>query len=167
MILYCTDVKNHQCKCVRNYMRDCLNAKSATLLVLLLAVGFGLAGCGTDAGTNANDDISVPAVTTTFPEDGDTGVWLDVVVLANFNQPMDPTSLDTSTFTLTRGTEVVQGTVNYADGTATFTPSEQLSPFVTYTATVSGGVRSATGELLGEGMDWSFTTGDTFEPQPG
>src|SRR5438876_9493804 len=66
-----------------------------------------------------------------------------------------------------QGTTPVAGTVRYADGTATFTPTGNLAPLTTYTATISTGVRDLAGNPLTSDMSWSFTTGvapDTTAP---
>src|SRR5436190_1286250 len=80
---------------------------------------------------------------------------------------MDPSTINTSTFTLKRGTTPVAGTVNYSGVTATFAPAGNLAPLTTYTATISAGARDLAGNALPADLVWSFTTGlipDTTAP---
>src|SRR5207249_741975 len=71
------------------------------------------------------------------------------------------------TFTLTQGTTVVAGTVSYTNGTAIFTPADNLAPLTTFTATISTRVKDLAGNPLTTDISWSFTTGvapDTTAP---
>jgi hypothetical protein len=73
---------------------------------------------------------------------------------------MDPSTITTSTFTLSQGNTPVVGTVGYAAGskTATFLPSAPLAAGTVYTATVTTGVRDTNGLALLTNFVWSFTT---------
>src|SRR3989475_251424 len=80
---------------------------------------------------------------------------------------MDPTTISTATFTLRQGTTPVAGTVSYTGVTGTFTPTANLAPLTTYTATISTGARDLAGNALSTDIIWSFTTGvipDTTAP---
>jgi hypothetical protein len=92
----------------------------------------------------------------TSPGANETGVALDAVVTVVFGQAMDPASLTSSTFTVGGA----QGAVTYdpSSRTATFTPSVNLTPGTRYTATLSSGVRDATGRSPSGGYTWSFLT---------
>jgi YD repeat-containing protein len=103
----------------------------------------------------ATTDLSV---TTTNPADGATGVSPATSVSATFSYEMNPSTINTSTFTLDNW---VTGTVSYDSGaiTATFTPNAPLAYNTTYTATISTGVANSDGTNLAEPKTWSFTTG--------
>src|SRR5947207_404451 len=61
----------------------------------------------------------------------------------------------------------VSGTVSYSGVTATFTPTGNLAPLTTFTATISTGARDLAGNALAADVVWSFTTGvipDTTPP---
>src|SRR5438093_5897403 len=80
---------------------------------------------------------------------------------------MDASTIDTTTFTLKQGTTPVAGTVSYTNGTAISTPSDNLAPLTTFTATISTGVKDLAGNPLTTDISWSFTTGvapDTTAP---
>jgi hypothetical protein len=73
---------------------------------------------------------------------------------------MDPLSIDQTTFTLTKGTTAVVGTVSY-DGnrTAVFNPSADLTPNTDYTAMITTGVVCAGGRHMTQNFSWTFNTG--------
>jgi hypothetical protein len=105
-----------------------------------------------------------PAVLSTDPIDNATGVPLNKVVAATFNEPMDPLTVNSSTFTLMDGASQVLGTVNYAGTTATFTPTSNLVSGTTYTATITTGAQSLSGVAIASDYVWTFSTGAPLGP---
>ncbi len=102
-----------------------------------------------------------PTVTSTTPANGTTGIAIDTPVAAVFSVAMNATSFSASTFTLTsQGGSGVAGSVSYnpATQTASFTPSAHLSYGITYTATLTTGIASQSGQSLAANYTWSFTT---------
>jgi O-glycosyl hydrolase/methionine-rich copper-binding protein CopC len=82
-------------------------------------------------------------------------------VTATFNEVMNGTTLNASTFTLTpAGGTAVTGNVSYSAGssTAVFTPASSLAYNTVYTATITTGVQNPAGTALGATYTWSFTT---------
>jgi hypothetical protein len=113
------------------------------------------AGCGREQAP-----VVVPAVVATSPASGATGVALNATVSATFNLAMAPATINATTFTVTGpGAAVVLGTVTYAGVTATFTPTTSLTADSVYTATITTGAQSPTGQALAANYVWSFTTG--------
>jgi hypothetical protein len=110
--------------------------------------------------------IVVPALTVVFtnPANGATAVPINQQLSATFNRPMDPATLTTSTFRLRQGTTNISGSVGYSGLTATLTPSANLSPSTTYTATITTGAKDLAGLGLASDFEWSFTTGATAVP---
>ena len=89
-----------------------------------------------------------PAVTSTSPSTGATGIGAATAPTATFTTAMDTSTLTSSNVTLTpSGGSPIAATVSYASATrtATITPSALLSPSTTYTATASTAVKSAVG----------------------
>src|SRR5665213_915755 len=127
------------------------------LLVALLAVSITLAtGCGKETVPS-----TPPLVVSTNPASGATGVLINQVVSATFSEPMNPTSITGSTFTLTAAGGVsVAGTVAYtATGSvATFTPTAPLAFGALYTATITTGATDTSGYSLAANFVWTFTT---------
>ncbi|MGC1107787.1 MAG: Ig-like domain-containing protein [Candidatus Acidiferrales bacterium] len=112
------------------------------------------AGCGREQAP-----VLVPAVTATVPANGATGVALNGTVSADFNLTMDATTINTTTFTLTGpGGTAVLGTVSYAGTTATFTPTASLAVNTMYTATITTGAQTPTGQALAANYVWTFST---------
>lgn len=105
------------------------------------------------AGTPPVVDFTVP-----FAQDAD--VALNASIIADFDEPMDPASLNPVTFTLTDqiGGAVV-GTVTYTGTTAVFTPGSELLPGMTYTARITTAATDLNGEPMSSDYVWSFTTG--------
>ena len=113
-------------------------------------------------------DTTAPTVQSTSPADGATGVATNATVTATFSEAMLGSSLTTTTFTVrpTAGGANIAGTVAYPTGTntATFTPTNPLTPGTSYTATITTGARDAAGNQLAANKVWTFTTIDTAPP---
>lgn len=121
----------------------------AFLLVLVIS------GCGREQAP-----ASLPAVVSVTPAKGATAVPVASLITATFNKAMNPTSINTSSFTVIGPAGAsVTGTVAYSGTTATFTPVTPLAPSSMYTATISTGATDAIGTALANNFVWSFTTG--------
>ena len=103
-------------------------------------------------------DVVNPTVTSTGLENNATGVAINANTEVTFSEAMDPSSINTSTFTLMQGTTPVAGTVTYSGLVATFTPTSYLAKNTKYTAMVSTGVKTLAGIPLAGNTTWSFTT---------
>jgi hypothetical protein len=106
-------------------------------------------------------DTTVPAVTTTSPQAGASDVDPGTLVQAVFSEPMDPASINGSSFTLEQsGAGPVSGTVAYdaATRTANFTPTSPLPAPASLTARVTSAARDLAGNPLAADVVWSFTT---------
>jgi uncharacterized repeat protein (TIGR02543 family) len=99
-----------------------------------------------------------PTVISTDPENLAIDVLYNKTISATFSVVMDQSTVTTSTFTLMNGALPVVGVVNYAGVVATFNPTADLLPGVTYTATITTGVENEAGTALAENFVWSFTT---------
>ena len=104
-----------------------------------------------------------PAVLSTSPANGASGVKPAPTISASFNQAMLASSITTSTFQLRDASStLVPATVSYsaATGKASIAVTNALTYGATYTATVKGGangVKSASGAPLAADRSWSFT----------
>lgn len=108
---------------------------------------------GTTAGASA------PHVIFDAPADGDTGVGLDGAMVVDFDQPMDTTTINSSTIMLTdQYGRSVDGSVTYTGSTAVFTPDAPLLPLSQYTLDISGQVASSGGMQMQSDYSFSFTT---------
>ncbi len=131
-----------------------LNSKWLSFL-LLIAV---LAGC-----KKVNEEIGLtslcPAIISTSPIHQAVGVSLYTQVAATFNKALNPGSVNSNTFTLKQGTNLVAGLVTYTGVTATFTPAVSLTANTMYVATISTGVKDPGNNAMVDNYTWSFTTG--------
>jgi hypothetical protein len=131
------------------------NATVRMIWVMTFLMAGLVAGCGREQAV-----VQAPAVTATVPANGATLVPVKQVLTATFNVAMDPTTLTTSTFTLTGpGGAAVAGTVTFSGTTATFTPTTSLAASTLYTATITTGAKDVTGNPLPSNYVWTFTTG--------
>lgn len=105
-----------------------------------------------------------PVVITTDPLNNATGVPLNKTITATFNMPMDPLTLNATTFTVKQGTTAVTGVITYNGNTAFFTPATALSVNTLYTASVTKAAKSTAGTPLASDYVWSFTTGTLSAP---
>lgn len=73
---------------------------------------------------------------------------------------MDPKTINSTTFTIKQGTNLIEGTVApTASGTTfTFTPKVALSPFTTYTGTITTGATDTLRTAMVNDYVWTFTT---------
>lgn len=106
-----------------------------------------------------------PRVVATSPEINEPEVVLNKVVTATFNMPMDPTTIDFTSFTLKQGTNTISGGVRFSGNTAFFTPSTNLTANTTYTATITTGAQNYAGIGLATNYVWNFTTGTIEAPK--
>jgi hypothetical protein len=122
-----------------------------------------LISCGTVAKQPAASPGNAPTVSMAVPQTDGVGTNREIAVL--FNQPMDPSTINASTFLIAGAT----GTVTY-DATnkiAGFTPSPDFAANVMYNATITVGAKDLSGTPLAAPFDFSFTarpTKDTSAP---
>ncbi len=98
---------------------------------------------------------AIPFVTSISPILNANNVPTNTVITALFSTTMNPSTITSSTFTVSNG---VTGTVSYSGSTASFTPSSSLASNTTYTVTITTGVQSTNGQALASNYTWSFTT---------
>jgi hypothetical protein len=124
--------------------------------------------------TISASDNAATTVSLTSPAEGATAAPVDATVNVVFSKGMDPATITTGTFTVTGpGTTPINGAVSYdaTSNVATFTPQDNLSPTVVYTATITNGAQDLEGKPLASGglapNPWTFTAGATTQsPAP-
>jgi len=102
-----------------------------------------------------------PVVISTIPANGATGVLLDQVLSATFNEAMICTTLASpaTTFTLASpGGIAVAGSAGCSGSIATFTPGAELAVNTVYTATISTAAKDLAGTPMAVNYVWSFRT---------
>jgi hypothetical protein len=113
---------------------------STSFLAVLLTLF--MTGCGKE--TANVPDTTPPQITSTTPVQGATNVGLNAAIGAIFSKPMNATTINATTFTVTGpGGAPVTGTVAYTStgSVATFTPTASLAPGSQFTATVTTGAQ--------------------------
>jgi hypothetical protein len=116
--------------------------------------------------TGATSDILAPTVTIVSPTDASTGACLTRSASATFSEPMDPATIDSTTFVVTDNGVAVAGTVTYdaSSRVASFAPSNAagFAPSRAFVATVrsgSAGAKDLAGNALVSDRVWGFSTG--------
>ena len=123
---------------------------------------------------NPGPDVTPPTVLSRVPSSGASGVAVGTTVSAQFNEPIDPATVDGTTFALMDDLLApVAAVVTYsaATRTATLMPSAPLAYSTTYTATLRGGgadprIKDLAGNALAADAVWSFTTSTPPPPPP-
>lgn len=111
--------------------------------------------------------LPIPTVTDTDPSNNAMGVDVNKTVTATFSIPMDPLTINATTFTLRQGSAVIPGVVTYTGGTiASFNPVNALNPGLVYTATITTGAKSSAGIPLASDYVWNFTTSNVVVAPP-
>lgn len=101
-----------------------------------------------------------PIVTFTDPFNDETAVSLNKVISATFNVPMNPLTINATTFTVRQGAIAILGTIspNSAGTTFTFTPVVPLAGNTLYTVTITTGAQNTLGTPLASNYVWNFRT---------
>lgn len=112
-------------------------------------------------------DTVEPRLSGFVPRPGAAGVWPGANVTATFSEAMRGTTVNRTTFRLSRKGTAVEVTVGYNAATrkATLNPNKNLVPGATYVASVNTGARDLAGNPLdqrptvagNQSMVWAFT----------
>jgi hypothetical protein len=107
-------------------------------------------------------DTAPPMVTSTSPTNGANGVDPDNIgVLVTFNENIDSSSMNSSTFILKDSSaNLVPGVIRITNGgaSAEYRPSIALGDLMPYTATVTRGIKDLAGNRMAADYSWTFIT---------
>ncbi|MBC8017340.1 MAG: Ig-like domain-containing protein, partial [Verrucomicrobia bacterium] len=106
-------------------------------------------------------------MSSTVPANAATLVPIGNKLTVTFSEAMDPSTINTTTFTVKQGATSVTGTVSYSGVTAVFTPASNLATSTVFTARITTGAKTPGGKALKSDYVWTFTTGtaaDTILP---
>jgi hypothetical protein len=113
--------------------------------------------------TSAIGDVTAPTVLSVSPPDASAGNCLTKTLTARFSKAMNPSTITTTSFSVTAAGVAVPGTVSYdaAAMLATFVPTAAagFAPSTTFVATVTTGATDLSGNPLAMAKVWSFSTG--------
>jgi uncharacterized delta-60 repeat protein len=106
----------------------------------------------------SGSDTTQPTIVSFSPTG--SGITLNPTVSVTFSEPMNQTTINSSTFMLLDELALpVSGTISNIDSrTAQFVPDSSLSNYSLYTAQVTVGVTDVAGNSLAANQSWSFTT---------
>jgi len=105
-----------------------------------------------------------PTIITTDPLANAIGVPLNKTITAEFSTAMNPTSIQASSFSVTRNGNPVAGLVSYNGLIASFDPTVNLVPNSVYVVTVTNDVENLAGTNMTNNYTWSFTTVNVIPP---
>jgi len=126
------------------------------MLLLLVAFAAGCKKVTEEAGI-----IGVcPIVVSTDPMDKAVDVVLNKTISATFNTDMNPAAINSATFTIKQGSQLISGTVAPTSSGTTFTfkPDVALLPFTKYTGTITTGATDKFRTAMVSDYVWTFTT---------
>lgn len=131
------------------------------LVTIAIALATLITGC-------AEDDFQeaaglCPTVIATNPADAAVNVPLNQVITVTFNEEMNPSTINSSSFIVT-GNTTITGTMTYSGVTATFTPTVNLTTNTTYAVRITTAVKDLRGNALQEDYIFTFSTGATLQP---
>lgn len=131
-----------------------MKLKKVFAIVAMLLIVF-IAGCE----KKVDDTGGRPTVTSTNPANLATQVAVNRIVVVEFSEPMDNSTITDLTFTLKQGATPVPGVVTYTGSSARFAPSANLTPGKIYSGTITSGVKNEAGIGMLNNHTFSFTTG--------
>lgn len=141
------------------------------LSVLCIALCL-ITSCG-GGGSSGGGGGTVFSVLSTVPANNAIDVPIETAVEIHFSKEVDPATVTASTITLTKD-DSIACSLQCSGSMVILTPSFPLSTDSTYTVTISGNVKDASGNPLGSYYTWSFVTSENidtsnyyYQPGPG
>jgi hypothetical protein len=130
---------------------------SISFLVVLF-----LASCNVATDTPVLQPSDAPTVSMVVPQTSGVGTNREIAVV--FSKPMDPASINTSTFVVAG----VTGTVTYdtVNMIGAFKSSADYAVDTTYSASITTGAKDTSGTPLAAPFGFSFTTRATTDKSP-
>ncbi|MEZ0605229.1 Ig-like domain-containing protein [Paraburkholderia sp. IW21] len=117
--------------------------------------------------TGSSANTTPPSIVSTNPANAATGVCTNKSVNVTFSEAMDPSTLNTATFTVAASTAPgtpLAGTIAYSvpDNVATFTASSALTANASYVVTITTGAKDLAGNALAAAFVTNFTTNSSL-----
>lgn len=111
-------------------------------------------------------DTTGPTIESRSPASGAVGVPTNAGVSAVWSEPLDPTTVNVTSFAVWNGMTAVPGTVTYnpESFTVTFVPTTTFAASTSYTVWATG-IQDISGNAA-TSTSWSFTTGTAADTTP-
>ncbi len=106
-------------------------------------------------------DVTPPLVSTVTPINGSTGIAISTPLIATFNENIDTSTVNGTTFQLKNGSTAVATTITKSAKQITLRPTAALTGSTVYSGTLKGGpsgIKDLAGNPLAADFTWSFTT---------
>ncbi len=110
------------------------------------------------AGNVTTGDLTPPVVSSVVPAANANSVAANATITVTFSEPVNPSTVTSSTFSLKQGSTTVPGSITCSANVATFTPSAALTGGTVYTVSVTTGVTDLAGNAMTSPYTWTFTT---------
>ncbi|MFZ5468608.1 MAG: Ig-like domain-containing protein [Myxococcota bacterium] len=114
----------------------------------------------------ASDDVAAPSVVSTSPSNGEIGVARDAVLVASFDEAVDPSTLSTATVRVLDGAAPISGRVEAAvDGRSLrFIPDQPLPAAKALSFVLDTGIKDLSGNAKTLVNTIAFTTQENVAP---
>jgi RHS repeat-associated protein len=120
--------------------------------------------------TGVSPDVSLPQLVSITPTNYSTGISTSSTVQVQFNKPIDPLTVLSTTFLVYPASTSIPmpGTIAVAANglTATFTPSQQLDSLTFYVVELTGSITDLEGHTLTDTRQYFTTLQAATEPAP-
>jgi hypothetical protein len=110
-------------------------------------------------------DVTSPVINSVFPLSNSVSVPVGSTVSITFSEPLNSTTINSSTITLKQGSTLIAGTISINGAVVVFTPASVLSAGKLFTGNVTTGVQDSSGNGLESAFSWSFTTSSAPDTQ--
>ena len=143
---------------------DVLNGNTSLTVTIPSGAVDGLVTVEVD-GSAGTLDVGSPRVISIVPFDGQNGVALNSLIAIFFDERIDPNSISSSTFNMTGPNGPIAGTVSRAPDllSASFIPTQALSPDSSHSISIGVGIKDLAGNLLLNPGIVSFVTGNVSD----
>lgn len=94
----------------------------------------------------------------TSPEDDATNIDLNIPIQAIFNNSIDSSTINDTTFIVRQDTTSITGSFTYRDSSVTFTPSTEFARNTHVNTIITSDVADIDGNIMDQEFEWNFTT---------
>lgn len=103
-------------------------------------------------------DFTDPEILSQYPTDNQTDVSADVALTITFNEPLNQSTVDANSFTLSQGGSSVPGVISFSENDVKFTPDNLLKGNTVYTVALTTDITDLSGNGLQNPVSYDFTT---------